>query len=163
MIPEPKYNYIETEHEFLIPMGKLRLVKFVESLPEDITIEDSRGHMSEIDRALQESITRHREHIALGDGVIIRNPTEEHKNLPFVICSLYEATVWTFISLTWGMDFAYKMLLSRYPIGQQHKWAECWWCHRDFIELAHPDSTICDGFCSFQCYDQEYDHRHHGQ
>lgn len=160
MIPESKYNYIETEHEFLIPMGKLRHTKFVESLPKDITVKDSRGHMSKIDRAIQDSITQHEEYIAIGDGVIIRNPTEEHKTLPFVVCSLYEATVWTFISLTWGMKFAHQMFLSRYPLCYQSKWATCPWCSCEFAELAHPDSTLCDGMCSFQCYDQDYEARH---
>lgn len=157
MIPEPRFLHIETEHEFLIPMGKSRLIQFVESLPKDITVEDSKHHLSDNDRVIHELITKHRETIAIGDGFLVRNPTDEHKDLPFVVCSLYEATVWTFISVMWGMDFAYKMFLTRHPIQFQSKWAKCHWCGCVFAELADPDSTLCDGFCSFQCYDQDYE------
>lgn len=160
MIPKPKH--LDTEHEFLIPMGKQRLIQFVASLPKGMTIDESRELLSGNDRDIHDLLTKHHELIAIGDGFLVRNPAEEHKHLPFIECSLFEASMWTYISIVWGMDFAHKMLLSQHPIEYQRKWATCHWCKREFAELAHPDSTLCDGMCSYQCYDQEYEHRHYG-
>ena len=159
MIPEPQFRYIESGHEFLIPMGISKLRDFIPTV-EGMNIVESRRLIPEPYRAIQEAITEHEERIAIGDGFIVRNPDDKHKELPFVVCSLYEATVWTFLSLTWGMKFAHQMFLSRYPLCYQSKWATCPWCSCEFAELAHPDSTLCDGMCSSQCYDQDYEARH---
>ena len=136
MIPKPQQHYLETEQEFVVAFGKNKLIEFVNSLPRDITMEDSRQHMSGKEKAVYELLTKHDETVAIGDGFIMRNPTDEYKHLPFVMVSMFEAAMWTYISVTWGMDFAHKMLISQHPIEYQRKWATCHWCGREFRELA---------------------------